>query len=51
MNYRHQFHAGNFADVMKHALLVRLLRDLQKKASRTTATARGRFPGRSLGLG
>src|SRR5687767_4260880 len=32
MNYRHQFHAGNFADVMKHALIVRLLRDLQKKA-------------------
>lgn len=27
------------------------LRELQKKASRTTATARGRFPGRSLGLG
>jgi hypothetical protein len=25
MNYRHAFHAGNFADVMKHALLVRLL--------------------------
>jgi 23S rRNA (adenine2030-N6)-methyltransferase len=23
--YRHQFHAGNFADVFKHALLVRLL--------------------------
>src|SRR4051812_19192262 len=31
MNYRHQFHAGNFADVMKHVLLVRLLRALQKK--------------------
>jgi 23S rRNA (adenine2030-N6)-methyltransferase len=31
MNYRHQFHAGNFADVMKHALLVRLVRALQKK--------------------
>lgn len=31
MNYRHQFHAGNFADVMKHALLVRLIRALQKK--------------------
>lgn len=31
MNYRHQFHAGNFADVMKHALLVQLLRALQKK--------------------
>ncbi len=31
MNYRHQFHAGNFADVMKHALLVALLRAMQKK--------------------
>jgi 23S rRNA (adenine2030-N6)-methyltransferase len=31
MNYRHQFHAGNFADVMKHVLLVQLLRALQKK--------------------
>lgn len=25
MNYRHSFHAGNFADVVKHALLLRLL--------------------------
>ena len=25
MNYRHIFHAGNFADVMKHAVLVRVL--------------------------
>ncbi len=25
MNYRHGFHAGNFADVFKHALLARLL--------------------------
>jgi 23S rRNA (adenine2030-N6)-methyltransferase len=31
MNYRHQFHAGNFADVMKHIVLVQLLRGLQKK--------------------
>jgi len=31
MNYRHHFHAGNFADVMKHALLVQLVRGLQKK--------------------
>jgi 23S rRNA (adenine2030-N6)-methyltransferase len=31
VNYRHQFHAGNFADVAKHALLVRLVRALQKK--------------------
>jgi len=25
MNYRHAFHAGNFADVVKHAVLARLL--------------------------
>lgn len=31
MNYRHGFHAGNFADVMKHALLVPLVRALQQK--------------------
>ena len=31
MNYRHHFHAGNFADVMKHVLLVRLILALQKK--------------------
>lgn len=31
MNYRHHFHAGNFADVMKHVLLVRLLRAMQAK--------------------
>ena len=31
MNYRHAFHAGNFADVMKHALLVRILLYLQRK--------------------
>jgi 23S rRNA (adenine2030-N6)-methyltransferase len=31
MNYRHAFHAGNFADVMKHALLVRILTYLQRK--------------------
>ena len=31
MNYRHAFHAGNFADVMKHALLVRILVHLRRK--------------------
>jgi 23S rRNA (adenine2030-N6)-methyltransferase len=31
LNYRHHFHAGNFADVMKHALLVQLVRALQRK--------------------
>lgn len=31
MNYRHAFHAGNFADVMKHILLVRALVHLRRK--------------------
>ncbi|MBW4092061.1 MAG: 23S rRNA (adenine(2030)-N(6))-methyltransferase RlmJ [Proteobacteria bacterium] len=31
MNYRHAFHAGNFADCMKHALLVWLLGALARK--------------------
>ena len=31
MNYRHAFHAGNFADCFKHALLVVLLRLLARK--------------------
>jgi 23S rRNA (adenine2030-N6)-methyltransferase len=31
MNYRHVFHAGNFADVLKHASLVELLRLLTAK--------------------
>jgi len=31
LNYRHAFHAGNFADVVKHALLCRLVRYLQRK--------------------
>jgi len=31
VNYRHAFHAGNFADVMKHVFLVRILVHLQRK--------------------
>jgi 23S rRNA (adenine2030-N6)-methyltransferase len=31
MNYRHAFHAGNFADVVKHAVLVRVLEYLRRK--------------------
>ena len=31
MNYRHAFHAGNFADVVKHAVLVRILVHLRAK--------------------
>ncbi|HSN17038.1 MAG TPA: 23S rRNA (adenine(2030)-N(6))-methyltransferase RlmJ [Gammaproteobacteria bacterium] len=31
MNYRHGFHAGNFADVVKHSLLAMLLEALSRK--------------------
>ena len=31
MNYRHAFHAGNFADVVKHLILTRILVYLQRK--------------------
>ncbi|MEY4238091.1 MAG: hypothetical protein RL339_692 [Pseudomonadota bacterium] len=36
MNYRHSFHAGNSADVVKHSLLIALVRALQLKASALT---------------
>lgn len=36
MNYRHSFHAGNSADVVKHALLIALVRALQQKDSALT---------------
>lgn len=31
MNYRHEFHAGNFADVLKHSALARALLYLRRK--------------------
>ncbi len=31
MNYRHAFHAGNFADVVKHIILTRILTYLMRK--------------------
>jgi 23S rRNA (adenine2030-N6)-methyltransferase len=31
MNYRHIYHAGNFADVFKHAVLTRIILYLQRK--------------------
>jgi 23S rRNA (adenine2030-N6)-methyltransferase len=33
MNYRHAFHAGNFADCLKHAALVAVLLHLRKKST------------------
>jgi 23S rRNA (adenine2030-N6)-methyltransferase len=47
VNYRHAFHAGNFADLLKHALLVRLVRALQRKETGflfvDTHAGRGRY--------
>ena len=31
MNYRHAYHAGNFADVVKHAVLCRIIAHLREK--------------------
>ncbi len=31
MNYRHAYHAGNFADVVKHVILARLIEYLKRK--------------------
>ena len=36
MNYRHSFHAGNNADVVKHAVLIALMQALQQKPSALT---------------
>jgi 23S rRNA (adenine2030-N6)-methyltransferase len=47
LNYRHAYHAGNFADVLKHAILVRLLRSFQRKEKGflfvDTHAGRGRY--------
>lgn len=36
MNYRHSFHAGNSADVVKHSLLIALVRAIQQKPGALT---------------
>lgn len=43
MNYRHAYHAGNFADVVKHAVLVRIIEYLKikEKAFRVIDTHAG----------
>lgn len=47
MNYRHAFHAGNFADVHKHLVLVALLERLSRKPTPLlfldTHAGRGRY--------
>jgi len=48
MNYRHAFHAGNFADVHKHVVLLAVLERLQRKptplAVLDTHAGRGLYP-------
>ncbi|MBV8094155.1 MAG: 23S rRNA (adenine(2030)-N(6))-methyltransferase RlmJ [Acetobacteraceae bacterium] len=46
MNYRHAYHAGNFADCIKHALLVWLLRALGRKPTAFFALDTHAGPGR-----
>jgi 23S rRNA (adenine2030-N6)-methyltransferase len=47
MNYRHAYHAGNFADVLKHAVLARLIEYLKRKEGPfrivDTHAGRGRY--------
>ncbi|HEV7252607.1 MAG TPA: 23S rRNA (adenine(2030)-N(6))-methyltransferase RlmJ [Mesorhizobium sp.] len=46
MNYRHAFHAGNFADVVKHAVLARIVLYLQNKDKAFRAIDTHAGPGR-----
>ncbi len=48
MNYRHAYHAGNFADCVKHALLVWLLRALARKPAAFFALDTHAGTGRTL---
>jgi 23S rRNA (adenine2030-N6)-methyltransferase len=52
MNYRHAFHAGNFADVFKHVILIGLLDALKRKPAAfhyyDTHAGRGRYDLRSM---
>jgi 23S rRNA (adenine2030-N6)-methyltransferase len=47
LNYRHAYHAGNFADVVKHLALVAILRHLRRKEAAfaviDTHAGRGRY--------
>lgn len=41
MNYRHSFHAGNFADLVKHALVLWLLKERQARGPVTVLDTHG----------
>ena len=44
MNYRHAYHAGNFADCFKHALLIALLDFSRVSPTRVSCSIRMRAP-------
>ena len=44
MNYRHAYHAGNFADCFKHSLLVRYSPHLSARRLPTSCWIRMRVP-------
>lgn len=48
MNYRHAFHAGNFADLVKHAALLAVLADLKRAAGDVTLSVVDTHAGRGL---
>ena len=52
MNYQHIYHAGNFADVLKHIILVQILESLKYNTKPIfvldTHAARGRYNLKSL---
>ena len=51
MNYRHGFHAGNHADVLKHLVLVALLTDSLYVLAASVAASRIGSAGRSKRFG
>lgn len=55
MNYRHAYHAGNFADVIKHAVLARVIAYMKQKAAPfrviDTHAGCGRYDLRSVAAG
>lgn len=48
MNYRHAFHAGNFADLVKHAALLAVLADLRREAGGAPLSIVDTHAGRGL---
>ncbi|KAB2920818.1 MAG: 23S rRNA (adenine(2030)-N(6))-methyltransferase RlmJ [Hyphomicrobiaceae bacterium] len=55
MNYRHVYHAGNFADVLKHAVFTLIIEHLKRKDAPfrviDTHAGRGRYPLTSAAAG